>query len=252
MQPPEPSKPVQAPQPQQLQQSSVASPPGPPKHNDVVMRAVETFKLTLIPSMKEKGTANAEEVVNSAVNRVLGFATQSTVPGDPHEDVLMSTLASMLRTIAGSNFSATPNQQNDGRSPPPQTPANQSGTQAAASQPPTKPTGEKPTVMRPSFTGQGQNRPNGTSVPRPPMGTPGMMRTNSSGAANASSRPAAPSASHAPTNAPGQGSPNGASAPNLSPKEPVQVAGQKRPLDDADDMREFKKLSTSGPPQLKA
>jgi hypothetical protein len=29
------------------------------------------------------------------------------------------------------------------------------------------------------------------------------------------------------------------------------MAGQKRPLDDADDMREFKKLTTAGPPQLK-
>jgi Forkhead domain len=249
--PPEASQPVQAPQPQPPPQPSAASPPGPPQHNDVVMRAVETFKLTLIPSMKDKGTANAEEVVNSAVNRVLGFATQSTVPGDPHEDVLMSTLASMLRTIAGSNFSAMPSQQKDSRSPPPQTQSNHSGTQAAPSQPPAKTTGEKPTVMRPSFTGQGQNRPNGTSVPRPPMMTPGMKRTNSSGVANASSRPAAPSASHAPAPAPGQGSPNGASTPNQSPKEPVQLAGQKRPLDDADDMRDFKKLSTSGPPQLK-
>jgi hypothetical protein len=207
--------------------------------------------MTLIPSMKAK-TANAEEVVNSAVNRVLGFASQSTVPGDPHEDVLMSTLASMLSKIAGSNFSATTSQQSDHRSSPPQTQANHSGTQAAASQPPVKPTDEKPTVMRPSFTGQGQSRPNGPSVPRPPMMTPGMKRTNSSGSANASSRPTAPPAS--PTPAAAQGSPNGANTPKLSPKEPVQpvqLAGQKRPLDGPDDMREFKKLSTSGPPQLK-
>jgi hypothetical protein len=212
------------------------------------MRAVETFKMTLVPSMKAK-TANAEEVVNSAVNRVLGFATESTVPGDPHEDVLMNTLASMLSKIAGSNFSATPNQQNDHRSPPPQTQANHNGPQAGASQPPVKPTVEKPTVMRPSFTGQGQSRPNGGSIPRPPMMTPGMNRTNSSVSANASTRPTASSASPAPAAA--QGSLNGANTPTLPPNEPIQLAGQKRPLDGPDDMREFKKLSASGPPQLK-
>ncbi len=247
-QPLQPPQAVQAPQTQKPQQSSTASLPGPPNHNDVVMRAVETFKMTLVPSMKAK-TANAEEVVNSAVNRVLGFATESTVPGDPHEDVLMSTLASMLSKIAGSNFSATPNQHNDHRSPPPQAQTNHNGPQAGAPQPSVKPTGEKPTVMRPSFTGQGQTRSNGTSVSRPPMTTPGMNRTNSSGSANASNRPTAPSASPAPAAA--QGSPNGANTPNMPPNEPVQVIGQKRPLDGPDNMREFKKMTTSGPPQLK-
>jgi len=76
------------------------------------------------------------------------------------------------------------------------------------------------------------------------------VRTNSGGSAHAPSRPSASSASPAPASAAAQG-PNGASTPKQSPKEPVQLAGQKRPLDDADDMREFKKLSTSGPPQLK-
>jgi hypothetical protein len=194
-------------------------------------------------------TANAEEVIKSAVNRVLGLATESTVPGDPHEDRLMRTLSSLLSELAGSDFSATLDQPNHDPSPLPQSRANDNGTQAAATQPPVKPTGEKPTVMRPSFTGQGQNRPNGTSVPRIPMTTPGMARTNSGGPANASSRSSALSASPAPAAA--QGSPNGASTPKESPKEPAQLVGQKRPLDDADDMREFKKLSTSGPPRLK-
>ncbi len=43
----------------------------------------------------------------------------------------------------------------------------------------------KPSVQRPSFSGQSQNRPAGPSVPRPPMVTPGMSRTASgSGSAN--------------------------------------------------------------------
>jgi Forkhead domain/FHA domain len=240
----QPSPPVQPSQEQRVQQPHVPSPPEPPKYNDVVMRAVETFKSMLLNQMK--GTnANAEELVNSAVNRVLGFATESTVPGDPHEAVLMSTLQKVLSSIAGSDFTSAPDQSNDHRSPAPQSQT----VQESVSQPPVKVTGEKPTVMRPSFTGQSQSRPNGSSVPRPPMTTPGMVRTNSGGPANAPNRPSGSSASPAPAAA--QGSPNGASTPKQSPKEPAQLAGQKRPLDDADDMREFKKLSTSGPPQLK-
>jgi hypothetical protein len=247
-QPIRPSQPDQTPHPPKTQKQSVPSPPERPQYNDTVRRAVETFKTAVLPQMKAR-TANAEEVIKSAVDRVLGLATESTVPGDPHEDRLMRTLSSLLSELAGSDFSATLDQPSHDPSPLPQSRANDSGTQAAATQPPVKPTGEKPTVMRPSFTGQGQNRPNGTSIPRLPMATPGMARTNSGGPANASSRPSALSASPAPAAA--QGSPNGASTPKESPKEPAQLAGQKRPLDDADDMREFKKLSTSGPPQLK-
>ncbi|KAH8782520.1 hypothetical protein BGZ57DRAFT_925925 [Hyaloscypha finlandica] len=244
----QPPPPVQPPQEQRAQQLPVPSPPEPPKYNDVVMRAVDTFKSMLLTQMKETN-ANAEELVNSAVNRVLGFATESTVPGDPHEGVLMSTLQKILSSIAGSDFPSTADQPNDHRSLAPQSHANQKAMQESSSQPSVKATGEKPTVMRPSFTGQSQSRPNGSSVPRPPMTTPGMARTNSGGPVNAPSRPSGSSASPAPAAA--QGSPNGASTPKQSPKDPAQLAGQKRPLDDADDMREFKKLSTSGPPQLK-
>lgn len=245
--PPQPSHAVQPPQPQIPQQSSVPT-PQPPRYNDTTMRAVNTFKTTLLSQMKAT-SPNAEEVVNSAVNRVLGLAINSTVPGDPHEDILMNTLRAILSKVAGSDFPKTSNQPNDNPSPLPQSQANHNEMQESTSQPPVKATGEKPTVMRPSFTGQNQSRPNGTSIPRPPMTTPGMARTNSGGATNAPSRPSAPSASPAPAAA--QSSPNGASTPKQSPKEPAQLAGQKRPLDDADDMREFKKLSTSGPPQLK-
>ncbi|PMD44142.1 hypothetical protein L207DRAFT_272776 [Hyaloscypha variabilis F] len=239
------SPPLQPPQSQQQQQPSVSRPPSPPRHNDVVMRAVNTFKTTLLSQMRQSNQPNAQAILDSAVNRVLGLATESTVGDDPHEGLLMSTLRGILSSIAGSDFPRTAGPSNDHRSPQPPSEASDS-----ASQPPAKATGERPTVARPSFTGQSQGRPNGPSVPRPPMATPGMVRTNSGGSAHAPSRPSASSASPAPASAATQG-PNGASTPKQSPKEPVQLAGQKRPLDDADDMREFKKLSTSGPPQLK-
>lgn len=204
------------------------------------MSAVETFKTTLIATMREKNTPNAEELVISAVNRVLGRPNQNAGPANEREETLMKTLVTMLSRIPGSDFPATPILQNH-RSPPDQSPTNNNGTQGISAQPLAKLAGEKPSVMRPSFSGQGQMRSNG-SVPRPSMGTPGMNRTNSSSSANAPSRP------NAASPAPVQGSPNGASTPNF---EPAQLAGQKRPLEDADDMRDFKKLSTSGPPQLK-
>ncbi|KAE9377897.1 hypothetical protein N431DRAFT_435060 [Stipitochalara longipes BDJ] len=239
----QPSPLVQPPQLQQQQQASIPSPPSPPRHNDVVMRAVNTFKTTLLSQMRQSNQPNAQAILDSAVNRVLGLATASTVGGDPHEVLLMSTLRGILSSIAGSDFPRTAGPLSDHRSPQSPSEVNES-----ASQPPAKATSERPTVARPSFTGQSQSRPNGPFVPRPPMTTPGMARTNSGGPANAPSRPNASSASPAPAAAQG---PNGASTPKQSPKEPTQLAGQKRPLDDADDMREFKKLSTSGPPQLK-
>ena len=241
-QPLQPSLAVQPPQMQQ-QQAPIPTPPSPPRHNDVVMRAVNTFKTTLLSQMRQSNQPNAQAILDSAVNRVLGLATESTVGGDPHEVLLMSTLRGILSSIAGSDFPKTAGPSNDHRSPQPPSEANES-----SSQPPAKATSERPTVARPSFTGQNQSRSNGPFASRPPMATPGMARTNSGGPANAPSRPSASSASPAPAAAQG---PNGASTPKESPKEPAQLAGQKRPLDDADDMRDFKKLSTSGPPQLK-
>ena len=191
--------------------------------------------------------SDAEGIVNAAVNRVLKKPFQTT--GTDKENVLVKTLSNILSQIAGSNYPGPTEQQN---CIPPPSAQPEAHTQVGASQPPAKSAGERLSIARPSFMGVGQNRPNGASVPRPPMGTPGMQRTNSSN----QSRPAAASDSPAPAPATSQGSPNGASTPQMaplqSPKEPVQLAGQKRPLeDDADDMREFKKLTTSGPPQLK-
>jgi len=247
-QPIEPSQPVQPSLPPNTQIPPIPSRPNPPQYNDTVMDAIERFRNTVVPQMMSL-TPDAERIVNAAIDQVLGRATESTRRGDPHEPGLIRTLTTILSTVSGSDFVSTTNQTNNDPPPLSQSRSNHNGTQAITSQPPVRPTGEKHTVTRPSFTGQGQHRPNTTSVSRPPMMTPGVARTNPDGLANAPTQPSAASASPAPAAA--QGSPNGASTPKQSPKEPAQMAGQKRPLDDADDMREFKKLTTAGPPQLK-
>jgi hypothetical protein len=225
-------------QPPQLQNLHQTHPPS----NENTIRAIELFKTAMIKSLKAT-TSNAEEIVGSAVNRVMGVTSQSTVPGNSHEEKIMAALKNMLGQV-----NALPEKENQR---PPQNQPNQNTTQNdAAPQPVKAPNPEKPapTVMRPTFTGQGQNRPNGPSVPRPPMNTPGMNKNNSGSPANAPPRSSAPSsASPAPTPSSGSGD----STLKLPATENGQLAGQKRAHDDADDMREFKRLSTSGPPQLK-
>lgn len=276
-------------QPQQPQVTQARS--GRPVHNEKVMRAVKSFKTNLGNGLRAK-SSNADAVMDSAVNRVLGFTNQSTVPGDPHEDMIMRALQSMLSKIEGSTIKAPPepsssNPQSDQRqSQPPQ--ANQNATQPTASQqhnpqqpskstgheaPSTKPTTTPtPTVMRPSFFGQAQNRPNASSVPRPPMMNPGIKRTNSgspptnaaptrtSGPSSTSPAPMIPPTPSSSANGTSSSNGNGASATpaNVSVDENGQngdqMAGQKRPHEDsvADNMREFKRMSTSsGPLQLK-
>jgi hypothetical protein len=144
------------------------------------------------------------------------------------------------------------------------------------------------TVMRPTFAGQGLSRPS-SSVSRPSMMPPVVKRTQSGSPANTpantASQPTAHSASPASASVPttptltptiisvtaplstatlvsartDESTPtslptpaNGTGIPAVpQATESTQLAGQKRPLDDADDMREFKRMSTSGPPQLK-
>jgi hypothetical protein len=134
----------------------------------------------------------------------------------------MNALRGMLEKIP--EYRIAPANPAPAAAPPtnaqPQPATNQGETQAnsAATPQPPKSTGSDkptPTVMRPTFTGQGQSRP---SIPRPQMGTPGMKRTNSGSPAQ-------------------QGSESG------------QVAGQKRSLEDADDNREVKRLNGSSTPQ---
>jgi len=200
----------------------------------------------MLNSLKGK-TGNAEAIVESAINRVLGKTTHSTVDGNPHEDTIISALRGLLNTIHTSSFPVQPStsskphhtQQINNQSPTPQSGANQVGTQSSASQQPAKssiPSHPNPAVARPSFKNWG------SPAPRPPE----MKSTSSSGESSAAARSSGAFASPAPA----QDSLIGTNTPKLS-ADNGQIAGQKRALDDADDMREYKKLATSGPPQLK-
>lgn len=239
------------PPPPPVQQAPPNPPSGPPPQNEKVLKFLETFKTTVIKTLKEK-TSNAEAIVDSAVNRTLGITTESTVPGNTHEEMLISILRNSLSQIPDSNVKPNP--------PPSGMSTSQPGDQRAA-QPPqanqSEPQGTGkaagldkpgPTVMRPSFTGHSYNRSSTTSVSRPPMMTPGMKRHASGSPANAPARLSAPSSA---SPAPAPSSLNGASTPSAAVPEAGQVGGQKRPHEDGDDMRDLKRLSTSGPPQVK-
>ncbi|KAH8821078.1 hypothetical protein F5884DRAFT_73053 [Xylogone sp. PMI_703] len=255
-------------------QQRVEPPPPPIQITDNVRRAVEIFKNSLLENLKKKSN-NAEAIIDSAVNRVLGIAKESTVGGDSNEEYIMNALRSMLTQITGSSIK-TPQPTTPSQTKPqtPQPPANANSTPPITQQPQSKPAIEKsaPTIMRPSFNGQSSSRSGGPSLPRPPLMTPGMNRTNSASSTNATPRLSAASASPVPapnpTVANGAGTPkpvdgeiqpaaiettaNGFDTPKLGDTEPTSQAGQKRPhdVDDAEEMREFKRLSTSGPPQL--
>jgi hypothetical protein len=226
------SQPHQGPPPVASQQPPPPSNHVPelPQHSQQVIAATERFKETLLQPMKDKDP-KGEEILNSAVNQVLGYTHQSSLPGNIYEEGIIKALRSMLEKIPGSNIASSsiaPPNPNRGSTPQtngqlqPQQATNQTETQASATSTP-QPTktslAEKPTptVMRPTFTGQGQSRPN---VPRPPMGTPGMKRTNSG-------------------------------SPAQLPLEAGTVAGQKRSLEDADDYKDVKRLIGTGMSPLK-
>lgn len=263
------------------QQIRSGPPPAPVHIADNVRRAVEIFKSNLLENLKKK-SSNAEAIIDSAVNRVLGITKESTVGGDSNEEYIMNALKSMLSQITGSNIKAaapalpaqpkTQTQQHQ----PPQVITN--GMQSNTQQPASKPVAEKsaPAIMRPSFTGQGSSRAGGPAVPRPPLMTPGINRTNSANSVSSPSatpRLNAASASPAPTPVSSMTNttatskaaenealhptatsttPNGAVS-NTPSSELSQLAGQKRPhdVDEIEDMRDMKRLSTSVPAQVK-
>jgi hypothetical protein len=258
-------------QPLQTSPSEEQKPPqlSRPVPNAATLAAVQKFKEIM------RGTATThsdmEAIVDSASNQVLGYKDHSVLPeaDQKYESQIKEALISMLKKITGANVSellssnASVQQNNQGAATPPVAipDTNQNGTQGSAPPPPQQPTistgTEKsaPSIMRPQFNGHShthppQNRPN-IPIPRPPMisSTNNMKRTNSG--------------SPAPWGNAQSGSPvrpvaNGANATTLSTNEnagSAQIAGQKRAHDeaasDAEDMREFKRLSTSGLPQVK-
>jgi len=248
------------PTPVTLQQPRSNYPHIPTQESENIARALGTFKTALISSLIGKSD-NAEAVVTSAINRVLGISSQSTVPGDPNEEKIMAATRAMLNKLPGAKFPLpqplqhpSPHQQAQSQTPS-QAPIVQSNENTNPNQPSAPsniPKSSVPSIARPSFGGSGQNRPNGasTSVPRPPMMTPGMARTNSGSPANTQTRPGGATTSPAPAPA--------TVATTLANHNAVQKPSindnGKRPLEDADDVTEsdFKRLSTVGPPSLKA
>lgn len=238
-----------------LQQARPNYQQSPLQPTESIARALDTFKTVLIASLKGKSN-NPEAVVTSAINRVLGITAQSTVPGDPHEEKIMEAARDI---VSKANIPSVPllqppqiQQQQTAQThseTPPISNENIAPGQAIANSTNTAKL-STPSIARPSFSGSG-HRPNG-AVPRPPMMTPGMTRTNSGSPANPQVRPggAVPSsASPAATPAPGADTVN-----HNTVQKPSMNDSGKRPLEDTDDVadREFKRLSTAGPPPLKA
>jgi hypothetical protein len=249
------------PTPGTLQQPRPNYPQIPTQESESIARALDTFKTALISSLIGKSN-NAEAVVTSAINRVLGITSQSTVPGDPNEEKIIAATRAMLSKLPGANFPIPqllqqPHQQepsqNSSQASPITSNENTNPNQPSAPSNTSKPS--VPSIARPSFGGSGQSRPNGasTSVPRPPMMTPGMARTNSGSPANTQTRPGGVTTSSAsPVPAPASGAATPANQ-NAVPKPSINDNG-KRALEDTDDVaeRDFKRLSTAGPPPLKA
>jgi hypothetical protein len=214
--------------PQQPPPPATSTPiPELPQHNQQVIAATERFKESMLQRFKDP---QGEEILNSAVNQVLGYTHESSLPGNKYEEGIIKHLRTLLAQIPGSTITSSniPPSNPDRASTPqingqqPSQPAiNQNETQASTNstpQPSKTSGGDKPTptVMRPTFTGQGQSRPN---VPRPPMGTPGLKRANSGSPAQIG--------------------------------ESAQVVGQKRSLEEADDYKDVKRLNGAGMSPLK-
>ena len=245
-----------------FQQARPNYPQTPTQPNENIARALDTFKTALIASLKGKSN-NAEAVVTSAINRVLGITSQSTVPGDPNEEKIMAATRAMLSKLPGASFpipqppQSTPSHQQEPSHTPSQIPPIPSNENTSPNQPAAPSNTSKPSVpsiARPSFGAPGQSRTNGasSSVPRPPMMTPGMTRTSSGSPANAQTRPGgATTSSASPASTP---APSAATANHSGMQKPSMNDNGKRPLEDTDDVagHDFKRLSTTGPPPLKA
>jgi Forkhead domain len=257
--------------------------PGPQLPNESTARAIETFKTALIGSLKGKSN-NAEAVVTSAINRVLGIASQSNVPEDPNEEKIMVAFRSMLDKLIPPTQPPHPSVQQQSASPQSQhpplsgseslTPIQTNPTSSNAAKSSTANPQSAPSIARPSFSSQSHNRPNGatTSVPRPPMMTPGIARSSPASSAPAPSRsggatltsafPAPPAPSIISNNSDKSEDYNAGSDATVKAVQNPHVNNEnhnpngKRPLEDVEDVngneREFKRLSTTGPPPLKA
>ncbi|RKF58671.1 Transcriptional activator [Golovinomyces cichoracearum] len=216
--------------------------------NEDVIRAAESFKKNLLDSLKSK---QSEIIVNSAVNRVLGIVSQNESSGNPQEEMIMTALKSLLSKIPGSKIEADKTysvlSQLNSQSSEATNLSQQSIVQNIQNSTKTPNCDETAlAVTRPNFTVQGHGRLNTSAVTRPPMSTSGSKAVHSDNSSN-TPRKSIPSSSPALTSS----SVNDASITKPPSKEIEQLAGQKRTHDETEDVPEFKRLSTSGPLQLK-
>ncbi|TQS38474.1 hypothetical protein Golomagni_01021 [Golovinomyces magnicellulatus] len=216
--------------------------------NEDVIRAAESFKKNLLDSLKSK---QSEIIVNSAVNRVLGIVSQNESSGNPQEEMIMTALKSLLSKIPGSKIEADRTysvlSQLNSQSSDATNLSQQSIVQNTQNS--TKTPGCDETalaVTRPNFTVQGHSRLSTSAVTRPPMTTSGSKAVHSDNSSN-TPRKSIPSTSPALTSS----SVNETSTIKPPSKEIEQLAGKKRTHDETEDVPEFKRLSTSGPLQLK-
>lgn len=201
-----------------------------------VLHAAEAFKKNLLDSLKSK---QSEIMVNSAINRVLGLKSQNESHVNPQEEMIMSALRSLLSKIPGSTIepgSTKSAPQSKNKLIDVSVSSSQGGFQNNQASNKTTSDGSKLAVSRPNF-----------SVNRPPVTIMGPKSTNLDSSIRTLSRKSAPSVSSAIST----GSGNEANTGCTFSKERDQVAGQKRPYDDSDEIRDLKKLTTSRPPQLK-
>ncbi|KAH0536734.1 hypothetical protein FGG08_006406 [Glutinoglossum americanum] len=71
------------------------------KLNDKTLQAIASFQTALVSKLTANGSKDAEAIVQSAVNRALGIADKSSVPGkeDPQEVAIMKAVSGLLNQI---------------------------------------------------------------------------------------------------------------------------------------------------------
>ncbi|KAI9643407.1 hypothetical protein NHQ30_008026 [Ciborinia camelliae] len=180
----------------------------PPNLNAVVMG----YRNHVVNLMRQKAPqSDAEALVDKAIKRVYdGSEEDRSLDSTEHEMKLINGVLNVLKLPLvprplPTNPGHTQQQQQQPPAPqqPPQPSANQNKPQGNTSQQPAKAIGQelpKQTIMRPSFYGNNQNQPSGSSVPRPPLMTPGLQRTNSGSNQIAPARPNTASSSSTPAN----------------------------------------------------
>lgn len=182
--------------PKPVSQSTIIPPPATalpppmnPKPNERVRKIIESFKGTMISSLKGKSN-NPEAVVEAAANRLLGKGPQSS--GDPEqEEIIYTIMAKTLSSVPGVNFQLPANVSQSYQNPSQTqsyTSTNHNPTQDGTAQNPVTLTGPQTsgaTIMRPSSSVQPNGLPRPPSISRPPLAVPGGSEPDSASSANA-------------------------------------------------------------------